>query len=108
MAILFPRFRDKKRHAWGLQGKKPEAVWERFSASYEAMLERLVLELERQEFKVTIDGAGGEDGEFVFAKHADGRSIFRHFEDPKEARELASVKDEDYKTWLNNEIHLSK
>lgn len=52
--IKFPRRRDKKPHAWGLSGKTPKEVWERFSPSYEVQLERLVKVLEKKDLLLIL------------------------------------------------------
>lgn len=100
--IKFPRRRDKKPHAWGLSGKTPKKVWERFSPSYEVQLERLVKVLEKKGFTVDIGGAGSEDGEYLTAvRETPYRSIFRHLEDPKEALFISNMDDDKLDQWLD-------
>lgn len=105
MSTKFPRQRDRKGHAWGLRGSSPKAVWERFSNAYEKQLEFIVHVLEQRGFVVDISGAGGEDGEYVYAIHKDGRSLFLHLEDPREARKLSmKIHDGKIDDWLNSEF----
>lgn len=104
MTITFPRPQDDKAHAWGLKGARPETVSERLSPAYEAQLERLVRALEARGLNVTIDGAGSEDGEYVLASHDDGRSLFQHLEDPREAKILAAMDDAALAVWLDDRL----
>lgn len=89
--IAFPRPPDSLGHAWGLQGEKPELPWERLSARYEDRLETLILALERHGYVVDIRGAGGQDGEFIVAKHPTHPMIIQHLEDPSEAEAIAAL-----------------
>ncbi|EAB1659414.1 hypothetical protein QAA20_004141 [Salmonella enterica] len=100
MSVIFPRLDDRKGHAWGLSETKPETVWERFSPAYEAQLERLIRVLENHGFKVSVDGAGSEDGEYVMACHDDGRQLFQHMEEPSEALRIFAMDYETLVRWL--------
>lgn len=93
MKVTFPRDDDGKGHAWGCHGDMPVEIWERFSPAYEAQLQKILSQLDQAGFDAEIGGAGSEDGEYIVAKHPDGRSIFQHLEDPTQARFLANMDD---------------
>lgn len=100
--ITFPRPRDNERFAWGLAGPEPAEIWERFSPSYEAQLERLILALGELGFVPTIGGSGSEDGEYVRAEYTGDSSIvfFYHLEDPADARFIASLDEKSLHDWI--------
>lgn len=90
-AVAFPRPHDSLGHAWGLDGETPEQPWERLSDAYENRLEKLILALERNGYVVQIRGAGGQDGEFIVAKHPTLPLILQHLEDPGEMAAIAAL-----------------
>lgn len=91
MAVAFPRPHDSLGHAWGLDSEMPEQPWERLSAAYEHRLEQLILALEHHGYEVQIRGAGGQDGEFIVAKHPTMPLILQHLEDPSEMAAIAAL-----------------
>lgn len=102
MEISFPRPRDDEPFAWGLSGPEPVEIWERFSPSYEAQLERLIIALRELGFTPAIGGSGSEDGEYVRAEYIDNSRIvfFHHLEDPADARFIASLDDRALRDWI--------
>jgi len=89
--ICFPRPQDGLGHAWGLEVEKPERPWERFSPLYEDRLEQLILALERHGYAVQLNGTGGQDGEFITARHPSLPLIVQHLEDPSEDQAITAL-----------------
>ena len=100
--ISFPRQRDDEPFAWGLSGSDPVEIWERFSPSYEAQLERLITALRELGFAPAIGGSGSEDGEYIRAEYEGNSRIvfFHHLEDPADARFLSSLDDKSLRNWI--------
>lgn len=90
----FPRADDGLGHAWGLAGAAPEAVWERFSASYEAQAEALWHAFAARGWRVALEWAGSEDGEAIIARDQGGDIVLLyHLEDPAEAERLRAARE---------------
>lgn len=109
MTMIFPRPRDNEPHAWGLEGDAPAHVWERFSPAYEALAERLVRALEARGYRVSMEGAGSEDGEFILVQAPDrdgpdSYALMCHLEDPNEANALAPLDAAGIEAWIDEVI----
>lgn len=90
--VKFPREDDGLGWAWGLAGKKPEEVWERFSPAYEAQAEEILQALQGLGYVAQLDWAGSEDGEAALA-YKDGQlRLVVHLEDPVDAGLLQNVR----------------
>lgn len=109
MTTIFPRPRDAEPHAWGLEGDTPAHVWERFSPAYEALAERLVRALEARGYRVSLGGAGSEDGEYLLVQHPDRDGpdsyvLMCHLEDPSEAQPLDALDAGGIEAWIDEVI----
>lgn len=101
----FPRPRDDKPHAWGLDGDTPTQLWERFSPAYEAQAQRIARAFEASGCRVEFSGAGSEDGEYIVGLAKDGNCLaLLHLEDPNEAQKLAKMDDDALTAFVTSRI----
>lgn len=85
----FPRTDDGLGWAYGLEGAKPKAIWERFSPAYEAQAEAVLNAIADLGLTAVMDWAGSEDGEAAIGVNDnDEIVVLFHLEDPAEARIL--------------------
>lgn len=88
----FPRADDGLGWAYGLQGARPEQVWERFSPAYETQAEALLAAIDAAGYLAVIDWAGSEDGEAAIGlNETDEIALLFHLEDPVEAKLIAQA-----------------
>ena len=91
----FPRTPDGKPHAWGLKGKVPAEIWERFSPAYEAQARTVWSAFAALGYDPALEWAGSEDGEAIIGREARPRPrrtasivVLFHLENPQEAVRL--------------------
>ncbi|MDO5643812.1 MAG: hypothetical protein Q4G26_15680 [Paracoccus sp. (in: a-proteobacteria)] len=88
----FPRNDDGLGWAWGLQGDRPAAIWERLSPAYEAQAQALLAALAPRFSLVMLDWAGSQDGEAAIGLNAGGALEFcYHLENPQAAQALQAA-----------------